>query len=316
LVIFLIITAFTLKAIPAEAGEPSFDGKSLSESTNATNAENSAEERRIAIRELVFGIREKSNASPPVLVLLRYLNDPDPRVAASSAKYLSYSKGESRLIVPALTNALQNTNSSVRAEAVYSLRVFQGEGRIFADSLLRALSDPDANVRGTAASVLVDNPAALGALGDMGEKARPAVPVLVRALRCETEAAEAAESLGKLQMEPSIVIPALDRCLGHRRSGLAAAVALGKYGKKAAWVAQDLIDALQDSYFQEYVQKTAKTIGALDDSHFQERVAITNALLQILPEPVDLPRVINLSQANNPREKNTNPSIFRSRDTP
>jgi hypothetical protein len=119
----------------------------------------------------------------------------------------------------------------------------------------------------------------------MGEKARPAVVVLVRALE-RRGAVQAAESLGKLRMDPTIFIPALDQFL-RRRGRLASAEALGKFGKKAAWVAGDLIDAL-------------------DDSRVRERVTITNALLQILPESV-------ICQAINKREKNTNPSIFRFR---
>jgi len=101
----------------------------------------------------------------------------------------------------------------------------------------------------------------------LGTNALPAVPILIGYLQ-ETNALAkcAAESLGKLQQEPRVVVPALVNALQDCRSEVreAAVFALGEFGSQA----DSAVPAL---------------VKLLDDTDERLRQMVTNALYIIAP---------------------------------
>ena len=100
---------------------------------------------------------------------------------------------------------------------------------------------------------------AASALSEFGRHARPAIPALVRCLvdKDSKVAGYAALSLGRLTLEPDMVVPALTNVLQSTNLGLrnCSALALGYFGEKATSAVPHLQLLLDDP--AEKVRKTA-----------------------------------------------------------
>jgi len=85
--------------------------------------------------------------APAVPLLVRAMNDRDPRVVAEAATSLGRLAVRADLSVPALANKLSSPTAEVRAAAASALGGFQGQGHAAVPSLVRALSDRNLSVR-------------------------------------------------------------------------------------------------------------------------------------------------------------------------
>jgi HEAT repeat protein len=105
-------------------------------------------------------------------VLIRGLHDPVRQVrydAAFGLSSLSFMGGNAKPAVPALLDALQDTDLGVRCGAAQALGHIHTEPGIVVAALIKSLQDPDAGVRAHAAA----------ALGEFGTNGKPAVTALV-----------------------------------------------------------------------------------------------------------------------------------------
>ena len=85
--------------------------------------------------------------APAVPLLVRAMNDPNPRVVAAAAISLGRLAVRADLSVPALTNKLSSPTDEIRIAAACALAGFQGQAHAAVPSLVRALSDVSAAVR-------------------------------------------------------------------------------------------------------------------------------------------------------------------------
>jgi HEAT repeat protein len=156
----------------------------------------------------------------PLKEQLKYLAHLDH--FAQKSAIVALGKIGSEAEVPVLTQALEDTDSSVRQKVV------EAQGNISSEAvipvLISALEDEDSAVRGSAAK----------ALGKIGTEA--AIPALIQALEDENSAVRgrAADALGKIGSDAAV--PALIRVLENRSNSirLYAAQALGDIGSRSA----------------------------------------------------------------------------------
>jgi hypothetical protein len=98
--------------------------------------------------------RVGTNGTRAVPVLIQCLGDKDTNVSFIAASSLGVLKLEPGLVVPALTENLQNASSVVRQAAAASLSKFGDQARSAVPSLINALKDTDPWVRETARDAL------------------------------------------------------------------------------------------------------------------------------------------------------------------
>jgi len=158
--------------------------------------------------------------------------------------------------IPELTRWMNSPKEGNRAtHATFALGHIGGQALL---PLITALTNPKFPFRGCAAL----------SLSLLGTNARPAVPILIEYLCVTNELAEcAAMSLGKLQQEPQLVVPALMESLNDPRLEVrrASAQALEQFGVQARSAQPALL-------------------SLLDDTLSQVREGATNALQSIAPE--------------------------------
>ena len=92
--------------------------------------------------------------APAVPVLVRALNDEDPRVVVAAAISLGRLAVRVDLSVPALTNKLSSQTEEVRIAAACALGGFQGQAQAAVPFLLRALTDESVAVRAAVTNAL------------------------------------------------------------------------------------------------------------------------------------------------------------------
>jgi HEAT repeat protein len=158
--------------------------------------------------------------------------------------------------IPELTRLMNSSGDFERARhATFALGHI---GRQALPPLMTVLTNPQSPLRGCAAL----------SLSLLGTNALPAVPILIEYLQATTDLALCATtSLGKLQQEPHLVVPALINTLQDSRPEIrcAAARALGQFGDQARPAQPALVNLLSDT----------------DEG---TRYAVTNALRAIAPE--------------------------------
>lgn len=105
--------------------------------------------------------------------LTNALQDPDLGVRQAAATSLAVATNKSGFVLPALMQALANTNGSVLIAVISSTKKLVGKPAVMLPQLTRALRHPDEMVRNYAVE----------SLGDLGAAAKPAVPELLELWR-------------------------------------------------------------------------------------------------------------------------------------
>lgn len=164
--------------------------------------------------------------------------------------------------IPTLTRLMNDPKASggTRHLAIESLAFI---GKESLPSLMEVLKNPRAT----------DRDDVVYAVMFLGTNARPAIPLLIQCLddqENETLVVRAIRSLGALKFEPSLVVPALTKCLTNKETWFRreAAEALSNFGPAAA----SSVPFLYARF--------------LDPNH-DVREAATNALLKIAPETLN-----------------------------
>jgi HEAT repeat protein len=117
------------------------------------------------VSEILFSIGPGADAAAPALVRAATLCA-DPNSRANGIHALGALRNHPEIVVPALTNALQDPYFVIRFNAIQALGNFGADARPALPVLTNMLSDPDALVRLTAANTLRQLKAAgLGAAG-------------------------------------------------------------------------------------------------------------------------------------------------------
>jgi HEAT repeat protein len=210
------------------------------------------------------------NAFPP---LLRVLEDPRLRVrwaAMIGVRDLAPVIGTNGLLaVPALVRNLDHTNSALAAAA--ALGALALEPRTVVPALVNTALSTNNDDWSRREAIL--------ALSKFSRDAGPAVPTLIHCLDDGNwiVASVAALALGGLRLEPQTVVPALTAAATnpHFRIRQGAALALGQFGRDAR-------------------PSLAIVRSLLTDYQPDVRRGATIALLQIAPETMDRPALLNL----------------------
>ena len=142
--------------------------------------------------------------------------------------------------VSALSEALQDEDSSVRVRAASALGSIGPEAKAAVPALIESLKSNALELRRAAAS----------ALGGIGPEAKAAVPALIESLKSNDieQRRAAARSLGGIGPKGLDAAPALINALKDDNSGVrsTAASSLGKIGPAARLAIPGLIEALND----------------------------------------------------------------------
>jgi HEAT repeat protein len=161
--------------------------------------------------------------------------------AAVAWQALSLLGPEARSAVPELTRLVNDPNAEFSyREPLYALGEIGEDGL---PPLLAVLADPKRSDRGAAALII-------GGMKNLGTNRVRAVVLLIQCLADprEMEAGDAANALGRLRMEPDLVVPALTNCLSFSSLYVRcfAVRSLGRFGKEARPAVPSLVASLSD----------------------------------------------------------------------
>lgn len=163
-----------------------------------------------------------TNALPAIPLLLQDIQNPANPVAAMAARTLGDLKLKPEIVIPALTNVMEKRS-------------------VILQCWTNGLMDPRMDFQYRA----------LNCLAAYGPAARPALPVILNWLDDEDPfiPSWAADALGKLALEPKVVVPALTKALGSPNFYLvrSAARSLGAYGPAATPAVPNLLN-LQNTH--------------------------------------------------------------------
>ncbi len=189
--------------------------------------------------------------------------------------------------VPELTRLANDQSDSTRARI--ATEALDQLGKTSFPALLVALTNRSEDIRARA----------VVRMGYQGSNARPVIPLLLQYAGEPATDRVAMEALGRLALEPNLVVPALSNRLHHtqNRVRVEAAYALGGFGNEPALVVPALAVSLSDSELM--VRRIAAKelagfadgaliaapalVAALKDSDPEVRLRATNALLKIAP---------------------------------
>ncbi|MHA1131014.1 MAG: HEAT repeat domain-containing protein [Candidatus Helarchaeota archaeon] len=220
---------------------------------------------RTAAANAISGIGKGSTKAIPTL--LTTLEDNDWRVRYRAINTLVQICEDA---VPSLLEVINHKNPLVRKGVIETLGEIQLANPKVIEGIANSLKDRNEGVRGKAADALrsigkesipalIDSFTQVGketklliiaAIGHMGRDAQNAIPDLIRILQSRNARirAEAARSLGKLDVATDEVVNALKVTMVDRRSIVRreTAIALGKLGIGASDGIPELLDALKD----------------------------------------------------------------------
>ena len=178
------------------------------------------------------------------------------------ADWIGYQGTNARSAIPFLLKSVAEDDDFVAGPAAHSLGRLKLEPELAVPVLIDALRHRPLQEEAAAA------------LGNFGDAARPAVPLLLQCLDPEDKTSlvdVAVESLGKLKLDPAIVVPRLTKIVMQARHPdrvVTAAVALGEFGDKARFAVPALLPLLtnEDWSFRYFVTNALRKIdpGALD----------------------------------------------------
>src|SRR5262249_46367886 len=117
-------------------------------------ADPKSHDREVATLVLIEASDRGTVINPAVPLLVTNLMDRDQRVAEAAVTALGKWAIEPEIVVPALTNCMETTNTSLRSLAVFNLKYFGASARSAIPSLEKALSDPDKLIRDNAIRTL------------------------------------------------------------------------------------------------------------------------------------------------------------------
>jgi hypothetical protein len=138
-------------------------------------------------------------AASAVPALADALRDSEPNVRYVAVKALIKFRATAHEAIPALVEALKDSEVRVRANAAEALGEMGATAREAVPAIAELLKDPEEEVRAHAAE----------ALGDIGPVARPALPALRAALNDPSEEVrkEATQSIQKIATPPPAEVP-------------------------------------------------------------------------------------------------------------
>lgn len=189
-----------------------------------------------------------SKAVPDLIKALKHKN-PQIRAYAASALGTIGKKEAALVIVPALTQALNDTQTlendelQVRLFAASALGAIGEKAASAVPSLVKLLTDQDPQMRVSAAT----------ALGFIGKTAVSAVPNLTKTLKTDPNSKVRSSATFALWMigkqAPSAVVPVLTKALKDEKAEVRslAALSLGKIGFPAASAFPELTQALKEN---------------------------------------------------------------------
>ena len=165
----------------------------------------------------------------------RLFGDPGDGDADQAANAFAILGQEAIPAIPALTNLLshqEHWNTSLRA--LKALSYIGTNGLNIVVGIVTNTSYPD-----THRFVALDN------ISTLGTNAICVLPALIYALNDDTMGPQVTVTLGKLKLQPDLVVPALAKCLqsGELLLPESAAEALGEYGPQAAAAVPELLIA-------------------------------------------------------------------------
>jgi len=189
---------------------------------------------------------------------------------SASADYPLRHREQIRKAVPALMEALKDTNPSVQRTAAWALGNIPGDMRVAVPALVLALQNKDSSVREAAAS----------SLASIGQSPELAVPVLVGELNRDDDTRDfATRALIKFGPAARPAVPALIAMLNEKDSALPyyAAQVLGAIGPDAQSAEPSLIGVLRGTNDQTCLE-AADALGKIGRDQ-AEAVAVTTRTL-------------------------------------
>jgi HEAT repeat protein len=202
--------------------------------------------------------------------LLAALKDPDPGTRYMVVTALVRFPGQANVIVPALTNYLDDPDSMVVGNVARTLGSFGAKARPAFPEVLKMVggTNYDAGEAATEALMNIDFDRALAtftnnlqssdvnvrrtaawALMFFGPDGEPAVPILVNSLNDPDAKVrdQAAAALWRIGADPDLVVPALIESLNDTNAEVreTAAIALGGYGGRAKFAVPQILKAIE-----------------------------------------------------------------------
>jgi HEAT repeat protein len=176
---------------------------------------------------------------------------------------------QTRKAIPALMEALKDTDGSVRSAAALALGNIPGDMRVAVPALIETLQDKDISVRQHA----------MDSLGSLAQSPELAVPALVGELRVDN-GTSAMDALIKFGPTARTAIPALIVLLKEKDSSLpwCAAQVLAAIGPEAQAAEPALVDVLRGTNDQDRLE-AADALGQIGRDQ-PEAVAVTTRILE------------------------------------
>lgn len=263
-------------AVPPSAGAQEDMSEWISKTLRDLQSKNAVVRRRAAeylgeSASAGYPLRHREQIRKAVPALMEALKDTNPSVQRTAAWALGNIPGDMRVAVPALDGALQDKDRSVREAAALSLGRM-GQSPELAVPVLVGMLNRDDDSRDFARDALIN----------FGPAARPAVPALIDMLKGKDPPLPnyAAQVLGAIGPDAQSAEPAL---IGVMRGTddqdrIEAADALGKIGRdqaEAVAVTTRMLNAEEDWFVRE---RAAYVLGDLGPTAEPSVPALTQAL--------------------------------------
>lgn len=196
-----MLLAWSLAATTQSGAEPLHKGKTPEQWTKVLKQGDAA--ARIQAAGVLAEICKEDEPDTKVVVpaLVEALKDKEGKVRGFAAEALGYVGSDARAAIPDLINLLKDRDDEVRSRAAFALGGFGAEAKAAVPALIGLLADPDDGVRASAAA----------GLGEIGAPAKEAVPALTKALKDADDDVRlnAAAALGSLKADAKEAVAGL-----------------------------------------------------------------------------------------------------------
>jgi HEAT repeat protein len=263
-------------AVPPSAGTQEDTGEWISKTIRDLQSKNAVVRTRAAeylgnSASPDYPLQHREQIRKAVPALMEALKDTDSSVRGAAASALGNIPGDMRVAVPALAGALQDKDRSVREAAALSLGRL-GQSPELAVPVLVGMLNRDDN-----------RESARDALIKLGPAARPAVPALIDMLNVEDPnlRSNAAQVLGAIGPDAQSAEPVLTSVMRGTddQTRLEAADALGKIGRdqpEAVEVTTRILNAQEKDWFVR--ERAAAILGHAGPAAEASIPVLTNAL--------------------------------------